>query len=59
MLEAAAEAYAALLERGPSVLILTRGGERATGFLADRSVVQVGAGDTFNTGFLAKLYELR
>ncbi|MEP2532313.1 carbohydrate kinase [Shimia sp.] len=58
-----------LLEKGPSVLILTRGGEGATGYLSDGSSVKVpaqkvemvdtvGAGDTFNAGFLAKLYEL-
>ncbi len=53
----------------PSVVILTRGGEGATAYLrsgkkvfspAKRvSVVDtVGAGDTFNAGILAKLYEL-
>ncbi len=58
-----------VLKRGPSVVILTRGGEGATGFLADGSEVNVpaqrveivdtvGAGDTFNAGVLAKLYEL-
>lgn len=63
------EKAAAMLERGPSVLILTRGGEGATGFLAGGAEVQVpaqraviadtvGAGDTFNAGVLAKLSEL-
>ena len=59
----------ALLKRGPSVVILTRGGEGATAFLLDGTEVSVpaqrvdivdtvGAGDTFNAGVLAKLYEL-
>ena len=63
------EKVAILLERGPSVLILTHGGEGASGFIADGPVVKVpaqrveitdtvGAGDTFNGGFLAKLSEL-
>jgi fructokinase len=54
---------------GPSVVILTRGGDGSSAFLADGSEVQsdvekvevvdtVGAGDTFNAGFLAKLSEL-
>lgn len=58
-----------MMESGPSVVILTRGGEGATGFLADGTEVSVpaerveivdtvGAGDTFNAGVLAKLYEL-
>ncbi|WP_299560327.1 carbohydrate kinase [uncultured Sulfitobacter sp.] len=58
-----------VLDAGPSVVILTRGSEGATGFLADGSEVTVvasrveiadtvGAGDTFNAGVLAKLYEL-
>lgn len=58
-----------VLESGPSIVILTRGGEGATGFLADGTEVNVpaarveiadtvGAGDTFNAGVLAKLYEL-
>lgn len=58
-----------VLEKGPSVVILTRGGEGAAGFLADGTEVTVpaerveivdtvGAGDTFNAGVLAKLYEL-
>ena len=55
-------------ELGPSVVILTRGGEGASGFLNDGTEVTVpaqrveivdtvGAGDTFNAGVLAKLYE--
>ena len=58
-----------LLEKGPSLVILTRGGEGATGYLLDGSEVTVpaakveivdtvGAGDTFNAGVLAKLSEL-
>ena len=61
---------AELLEKGPSVVILTRGGEGATGYLANGEEVQVpavkaeivdtvGAGDTFNAGVLAKMSELR
>jgi len=57
-----------VLKNGPSVVILTRGGEGATGFLRDGTEVTVparrleivdtvGAGDTFNAGVLAKLYE--
>jgi fructokinase len=60
---------AKLMERGPSVVIMTRGKDGASGFLADGSEVRVpaqrveikdtvGAGDTFNAGFLAKLSEL-
>ncbi|WP_300517765.1 carbohydrate kinase [Aliiroseovarius sp.] len=63
------EKVSVLLEKGPSAVILTRGGEGATGFLADGSEVRVaaeraeiadtvGAGDTFNAGVLAKLSEL-
>ena len=58
-----------LLAKGPSVVILTRGGEGATGYLANGEEVQVpavkaeivdtvGAGDTFNAGVLAKISEL-
>jgi len=58
-----------LLAMGPSAVVLTRGGEGATGFLATGAEVQVaalkteitdtvGAGDTFNAGVLAKLSEL-
>lgn len=60
---------AKLMERGPSTVIMTRGKDGASGFLADGSEVRVpaqrveikdtvGAGDTFNAGFLAKLSEL-
>ncbi|HIF77124.1 MAG TPA: carbohydrate kinase [Sulfitobacter sp.] len=60
---------AELLDKGPSVVILTRGGEGATGYLANGEEVQVpavkaeivdtvGAGDTFNAGVLAKMSEL-
>ena len=63
------EKVQAVLKAGPGVVILTRGGEGATGFLADGTEVSVpaarveivdtvGAGDTFNAGVLAKLYEL-
>ncbi|MCK0140798.1 carbohydrate kinase, partial [Aliiroseovarius sp. F47248L] len=63
------EKVQAVLKAGPGVVILTRGGEGATGFLADGTDVSVpaarveivdtvGAGDTFNAGVLAKLYEL-
>lgn len=58
-----------ILAKGPSAVILTRGGEGATGFLAGGGEVQVpalkaeiadtvGAGDTFNAGVLAKLSEM-
>lgn len=55
-----------VLSRGPSVVILTRGSEGATGFMQGGAEVTVpaqrveivdtvGAGDTFNAGVLAKL----
>jgi len=58
-----------LLNNGASLVILTRGGQGAMGFMADGGEVKVpalkaeiadtvGAGDTFNAGFLAKLSEL-
>ena len=58
-----------LLALGPSVVILTRGSEGATGFMASGAEVNVpavkteiadtvGAGDTFNAGLMAKLSEL-
>ncbi len=58
-----------MLEMGPALLILTRGGAGATGFLSDGTEVNVsaqrveivdtvGAGDTFNAGVMAKLSEL-
>lgn len=57
------------LTAGPSVVILTRGGDGATGYLKGGDEVHVparkaeivdtvGAGDTFNAGVLAKLSEL-
>jgi len=63
------EKVEAILNKGPSLVILTRGGEGATGFLSNGPEVQVpavrvqicdtvGAGDTFNAGVLAKLSEL-
>lgn len=59
----------AILGRGPSIVILTRGSDGATGYLRGGAEVHVpaqrvdivdtvGAGDTFNAGVLAKLYEL-
>ncbi|MCR9127335.1 MAG: carbohydrate kinase [Rhodobacteraceae bacterium] len=58
-----------ILEMGPSLVVLTRGGDGATGFLSSGQDVQVpalkaqimdtvGAGDTFNAGVLARLAEL-
>lgn len=58
-----------LLDKGVSVVVLTRGGDGATGYLANGDAVHVaaqkvqiadtiGAGDTFNAGLLAKLSEL-
>ena len=58
-----------LLEKGPSVIILTQGSEGATGFLSNETAIAVaadkaqivdtvGAGDTFNAGVLAKLSAL-
>lgn len=58
-----------MLGKGPSVIILTRGSEGATGFLPNGTEVTVaaekakivdtvGAGDTFNAGVLAKLFDL-
>ncbi|MDA3859406.1 MAG: carbohydrate kinase [Roseovarius sp.] len=63
------EKVEAMLNKGPSLVILTRGGEGATGFLSNGTEVEVpavraqicdtvGAGDTFNAGVLAKLSEL-
>ncbi len=57
-----------LLDAGPAMVILTRGGDGATGFLPDGTELHVpaatveisdtvGAGDTFNAGVLAKLSE--
>lgn len=58
-----------VLDMGPALLILTRGGAGATGFLSDGTEIHVaaqrvdivdtvGAGDTFNAGVMAKLSEL-
>lgn len=58
-----------ILERGPELVILTRGASGATGFMQDGNEVwvpaqkvdivdTVGAGDTFNAGVLARLSEL-
>lgn len=63
-----AEKVTSVLERGPAMVILTRGGDGATGYLANGTEVHVpaqrvqiadtvGAGDTFNAGVLAKLSE--
>ncbi|TNJ42091.1 carbohydrate kinase [Phaeobacter sp. B1627] len=60
---------AALQSHGPSVVLVTRGAEGATGILPDGAQVTVpaetatvvdtvGAGDTFNAGVLARLDEL-
>ncbi len=65
--ETHAEKVPLLLKAGPSVVIVTRGSEGATGYLADGSetsvavkpvqvVDTVGAGDTFNAGVLAELH---
>ncbi len=59
---------AELLDQGPSIVILTCGADGAIGFLKDGRKIQipaipvdavdtVGAGDAFNAGFLANLYE--
>ena len=64
--ESYAEKVPLLLQAGPAVVIVTRGGDGATGYLADGSEVSVpvkpvqvvdtvGAGDTFNAGVLAEL----
>ena len=61
-----ADKAAMIRDKGASVVIVTRGGDGATGFLADGTEVSaaaervevvdtVGAGDTFNAGVLAKL----
>ena len=64
-----AEKISAMLDTGPSVVIVTQGAEGATATLADGTSIAVpavktnvvdtiGAGDTFNAGFLAKLSDL-
>ena len=61
-----AEKIPLLLQAGPAVVIVTKGGDGATGYLADGTEVTVpvrkvevvdtvGAGDTFNAGVLAQL----
>lgn len=63
------EKVASILDRGPGIVILTRGSDGATGYLANEAEVHVpaqsveitdtvGAGDTFNAGVLSKLSEL-
>lgn len=57
---------AALHDAGPALVVVTRGGDGATGYMAGRAPVSVGAervtvvdtigaGDTFNAGLLASL----
>ncbi|WP_170559865.1 carbohydrate kinase family protein [Ruegeria atlantica] len=64
--ETLAEKVPLLLQAGPAVVIVTRGSDGASGYLADGSetsvpvkavevVDTVGAGDTFNAGVLAEL----
>ncbi|WP_170412349.1 carbohydrate kinase family protein [Ruegeria arenilitoris] len=64
--ESITEKVPLLLQAGPAVVIVTRGGDGASGYLADGSetsvpvrpvqvVDTVGAGDTFNAGVLAEL----
>ncbi|WP_108859634.1 carbohydrate kinase [Ruegeria sp. Alg231-54] len=64
--ETLAEKVPLLLQAGPSVVIVTRGSDGASGYLVDGSetsvpvkavevVDTVGAGDTFNAGVLAEL----
>jgi fructokinase len=57
----------AICERGPALVVITRGGEGATGYTRQHAVSvkarrtkvadTVGAGDTFNAGVLAGLHE--
>lgn len=64
-----ADTARALLERGPSLVIVTEGAQGATAYLPDGKTAHaashkvdvvdtVGAGDTFNAGVLAKLAAL-
>jgi fructokinase len=64
-----AEKISAMLDTGPSVVIVTQGAEGAIATLSDGTSIAVpavktnvvdtiGAGDTFNAGFLAKLSDL-
>ena len=66
--EPLAEKVHLLLQAGPSVVIVTRGAEGASGYLVDGSEISVpvkpvdvidtvGAGDTFNAGVLAALHQ--
>ncbi|QBF32510.1 carbohydrate kinase [Thalassococcus sp. S3] len=62
------EKAAALRKMGPRIVVLTRGGDGATGFVRDQrvdvaaikteSVDTVGAGDTFNAGLLFALQNM-
>ena len=67
--ESLAEKIPLLLQAGSAIVILTRGSEGATGYMADGTEVTVpveavevvdtvGAGDTFNAGVLAELDRL-
>lgn len=58
-----------MMERGPKLLVVTKGGDGAMAYLADGERVEaaarrvdvvdtVGAGDTFNAGVLAKLSQM-
>ncbi len=58
-----------LIHKGASIVIMTRGKDGAKAMMADKSIVEVpsklvevvdtvGAGDTYNAGFIAKLSEL-
>lgn len=64
------EKVARMRAAGPSIVVLTRGGDGASGFFGSGARVDVsvpkvevvdtvGAGDTFNSGFLAKLSALK
>lgn len=66
--QAIADKAKALLQEGPALVIVTEGAKGASAFLKDGAVVTVtspkvkvvdtvGAGDTFNAGFLARLYQ--
>ncbi len=61
------ETVASWLDRGPKLIVVTRGSQGATGYTRRHSVTvapnqvtvvdTVGAGDTFNAGILASLHE--